>query len=148
MRIMKRVAALILAAAFVAAPAFGAPPELAGLLLAVMSRFPGRRAALRLKFLAEIDEIAPLLHVQALAVPEPETVGGGHAGDTELFRQGLTRLLARLAPGEPPPDLVYPAGNWLRNPHLYILADHPLKAAERALALKQARRAGGRLEQE
>ena len=50
-----------------------------------------------------------------------------------------------LKEGEPPPDLICDKGDWGKEPMVRILGPTPMAVAEKALALKNALQAGGRL---
>jgi hydroxymethylpyrimidine kinase/phosphomethylpyrimidine kinase len=124
-----------------AAPAFGAVPELAALLLTVMAHHPTRRAAIRVKCYPDIGRIAPLLHWRALEVPSSPPAPGAEPDAAPL--QAMAQALAPRTPTEPPPDILYFQGDKGKAAVMYILGENPVQAAERALALKQALRAAG-----
>jgi len=50
-----------------------------------------------------------------------------------------------LTPGEAPPDLICDQGAWGREALVHILGPTPMAVAEKALALKYALQAGGKL---
>ncbi len=54
-------------------------------------------------------------------------------------------VAAVLKPGAPPPDLIYDRGDWGKEPMIRILGPSPMAVAEKALALKNALQAAGRL---
>jgi len=54
-------------------------------------------------------------------------------------------VAAVLKPGEPPPDLIYDQGDWGREPLSYILGSDPQVVVEKAMALKNALSAAGKL---
>lgn len=126
-------------------PQFGASRHLAAIVLTAMARRPTLRAALNLKLLPGIRELAPLLHLtaasfdRALEPPEVKAREGG------TLAWGVASVLDALKPWEPPPDIIYDHGEVGKEPMLRILGETPLQVAEKALALKQALRAHGRM---
>jgi hydroxymethylpyrimidine/phosphomethylpyrimidine kinase len=50
-----------------------------------------------------------------------------------------------LKPGQPPPDLIVDQGGFGQEPMTLILGPTPMSVAEKALALKNALQAGGKL---
>ena len=50
-----------------------------------------------------------------------------------------------LKPNDPPPDLIYDRGEFGKEPMIRILGPTPMSVAEKALALKNALQAGGKL---
>ncbi len=125
-------------------PEFGASRHLASIVLTAMARRPQLRAALNLKLLPRIAELAPLLHLKtaffdrALEPPEVKAREGG------TLAWGVASVLDALEPWEPPPDIIYDHGEVGKEPMMRILGETPLQVAEKALALKQALLARGR----
>ncbi len=123
-----------------AAPAFGASRHIAAVILAALQTHPELRAAMNIRFLAEIDRLAPLLHLRTASFdPAPEPRETQEEGGAPAWGQPL-----RLKAGELPPDLIYHRGGWAREPMILILGESPMAVAEKALALKNALKATGK----
>jgi hydroxymethylpyrimidine/phosphomethylpyrimidine kinase len=116
-----------------APPAFGASRHIAAVILTAMTCDPELRSALNVKFFDGIDDLAPLLHLRAVAfdcgAAPPEAKGDG------VPAWGVASV---LKPGERPPDLIYDRGGLGREPMIRILGPTPMHVAEKALALKTA----------
>lgn len=125
-----------------APPAFGASQHIAAIILTAMETHPELRAAMNIKYLKGIEDLAPLLHLRVASFdrsqepPEVKTQEGG------TLAWGVASV---LTPGEPPPDLICDRGEWGKEPMIRILGTTPETVAEKALALKNALQAGGRL---
>jgi hydroxymethylpyrimidine/phosphomethylpyrimidine kinase len=125
-----------------APPAFGASRHIAGVILTAMTTHPDTRSAMNVKFFEGVDDLAPLLHLRAASFergaepPEIKTREGSN------LAWGVASV---LKPGEPPPDLIYDRGEWGKEPMIRILGPTPMSVAEKALALKNALQAAGRL---
>jgi hydroxymethylpyrimidine/phosphomethylpyrimidine kinase len=125
-----------------APPAFGASRELAAVILAVLENHPRLRAAMNIRYFEGLEEIAPLLSLTMLAMERAEESPKADNGAL----QGLTaKVAAALKPGEPPPDLLHDPGDWGREPRLYLLGTDPETVAAKAVALKNALSAAGKL---
>lgn len=125
-------------------PQFGASRHLAAIVLTAMARRPQLRAALNLKLIPGIAELAPLLHLKAASFDralEPPEI---KAREGSTLAWGVASVLDTLEPWEPPPDIIYDHGEVGKEPMLRILGETPMQVAEKALALKQALRAQGR----
>lgn len=126
-------------------PQFGASRHLAAIVLTATVRRPHLRAALNLKLIPGIAELAPLLHFKAASFDrtlEPPEV---KAREGSTLAWGVASVLDTLEPWEPPPDLIYDHGEVGKEPMLRILGETPMQVAEKALALKQALRIQGRV---
>lgn len=122
-----------------APPAFGASRRLAAVILAVQETQPLLKAAMNVRYFAGLEEIAPLLSLKAAPIVlSPENKG--REGDS--LAAGVA---AALKAGEPRPDLLYDRGDGGREPFLLILGPDPQTVAARALALKNALVAAGKL---
>jgi len=120
-------------------PAFGASRHLAGVILAALKTHPHLKAAMNLKYFASLEEITPLLSLKTAAIdPSPEIKGR----EEDRLAAGVAAV---LKPGEPPPDLIYDQGDWGREPLSYILGSDPQVVVEKAMALKNALSAAGKL---
>jgi hydroxymethylpyrimidine kinase/phosphomethylpyrimidine kinase len=121
-----------------AAPAFGASRHLTNVILTAMDTHPEWRSAMNIRYVAGIEELAPLLHLR-LAAREPQA---GEDREGEASGWAGTALLKR---GQPPPDLICHRGAWGREPMTLILGPDPMAVAEKALAIKNALQVGGKL---
>lgn len=125
-----------------APPAFGASRHIAAIILTAMATHPDQRCAMNVKFFEGIEALAPLLHLKVASfdrTQEPPEIKG-QEGSTLAW--GVASV---LAPGTPPPDLIFDRGDWGKEPMIRILGTNPMSVAEKALALKNALQAGGRL---
>jgi hydroxymethylpyrimidine kinase/phosphomethylpyrimidine kinase len=103
---------------------------------------PDLRSAMNVKFFEGLDDLAPLLHLRVAGFDrraEPPEVKAREGG---TLAWGVASV---LKPGEPPPDLIYDRGEFGKEPMIRILGPTPMAVAEKALALKNALLAGGRL---
>jgi predicted fused transcriptional regulator/phosphomethylpyrimidine kinase len=125
-----------------APPVFGTSRRLAAVILAVLENHPRLRAAMNIKVVAGLEEIAPLLAFKMLALGGP---GESLKGDSGEWEGLIAKVAAALKPGEPPPDLLHDPGDWGREPRLYILGTDPQTVAEKVVALKNALSAAGKL---
>lgn len=121
-----------------APPAFGASPQMNALLLAVIGTYPLLRSAMNIKHFPGLGEMAPLLALKVAPLPGPQEAAG--PGESLALR-----LAAVFQPGEPPPDLIQDPGDGGGEPMVYILGPDPQVVVEKALALKNAACAAGKL---
>ncbi len=121
-----------------AAPAFGASEQMTALLLAVIGTYPLLRSAMNIKYFPGLEEMAPLLALKVAPLPEPQKA----AGPGESL---ASRLAAVFRPGTPPPDLIHDPEDGGGEPMVYILGPAPQVVVEKALALKNAACAAGKL---
>jgi hydroxymethylpyrimidine/phosphomethylpyrimidine kinase len=126
-------------------PQFGASRHLAAIVLTATARRPELRAALNLRLVPGIEELAPLLHLKAASFDRGQEPPEVKAKEGGTLAWGVASVLDALEPWEPPPDIIYDRGEVGKEPMLRILGETPLQVVERALALKQALRAQGRL---
>jgi hydroxymethylpyrimidine kinase / phosphomethylpyrimidine kinase / thiamine-phosphate diphosphorylase len=125
-----------------APPAFGASRHISAVILTAMTTHPELRSAMNVKFFEGLDNLAPLLHLRVARFDrgaEPLEVKAREGG---TLAWGVASV---LKPGEPPPDLIYDRGEFGKEPMIRILGPTPMAVAEKALALKNALLAGGRL---
>lgn len=124
-----------------APPAFGASWDLAAVIFAVLEIHPHLRAAMNIRYFEGLEEIAPLLALNLAACARSREPQEGQGEE-----DGLAGVLAAaIKPGSPPPDLIHDSGDWGREPRLYILGTDPQSVAEKAVALKNALSAAGKL---
>jgi hydroxymethylpyrimidine/phosphomethylpyrimidine kinase len=125
-----------------APPAFGASRHISAVILTAMATHPDLRSAMNVKFFEGIDDLAPLLHLRVAGFDrgaEPPEVKDQEGG---TLAWGVASV---LKPGEPPPDLIYDRGEFGKEAMIRILGPTPMHVAEKALALKNALQAAGKL---
>ncbi len=124
------------------APAFGASRHIAAIILTAMATHPELRSAMNVKFFQGVDALAPLLHLRVAGFDRSAEPPGIKAREGSTLAWGVASV---LKPGDPPPDLIYDRGEFGKEPMIRILGPTPMSVAEKALALKYALLAGGRL---
>ena len=125
-----------------APPAFGASRHITAIILTAMATHPELRSAMNVKFFEGVDDLALLLHLRTASFDrgaEPPEVKAQEGG---TLAWGVASV---LKPGQPPPDLIYDRGEFGKEPMIRILGPTPMAVAEKALALKNALQAAGRL---
>jgi hydroxymethylpyrimidine kinase / phosphomethylpyrimidine kinase / thiamine-phosphate diphosphorylase len=125
-----------------APPAFGASRHISAVILTAMATHPELRSAMNVKFFEGVDDLALLLHLRTASfdrAAEPPEVKAREGG---TLAWGVATV---LKPGQPPPDLIYDRGEFGKEPMIRILGPTPMAVAEKALALRNALQAGGRL---
>ena len=94
---------------------------------------------MNVKFFEGLDDLAPLLHLRAAGFDrgaEPPEVKAREGG---TLAWGVASV---LKPGKPAPDIVYDKGDLGKEAMIRILGPSPMAVAEKALAIKNALRAG------
>jgi hydroxymethylpyrimidine kinase/phosphomethylpyrimidine kinase len=125
-----------------APPAFGASRHIASLILTALATHPELVSAMNIKYFDGVAELAPLLHLRAAAFDrsvEPPEVKAREGG---TLAWGVASVLKAA---ETPPDLIWDQGDWGKEPMIRILGTSPMQVAEKALALKNALSAAGKL---
>jgi hydroxymethylpyrimidine kinase/phosphomethylpyrimidine kinase len=125
-----------------APPAFGASRHIASVILTAMTTHPDLRSAMNVKFFEGLDDLAPLLHLRAAGFDRGAEPPEFKAREGGTLAWGVASVLKA---GEPPPDLIYDRGEFGKEPMIRILGPTPMSVAEKALALKNALLAAGRL---
>lgn len=128
-----------------APPAFGASRHIAAIILTAQKTRPQLRAAMNIRYVEGIEEIAPLLHLRLAAfdrAQEPPEVKGREGG---TLAWGVASIMEARQPWEAPPDLISDPGEVGKEPMLRLLGENPARVVEKALALKNALEAAGRL---
>jgi hydroxymethylpyrimidine/phosphomethylpyrimidine kinase len=123
-------------------PAFGASRHIAAVILTAMTTHQDLRSAMNVKFFEGLENLAPLLNWRVAAFDrgvEPPEIKAREGG---TLAWGVASVLKA---GEPPPDLIYDRGEWGKEPMIRLLGPTPMAVAEKALALKNALQAAGRL---
>jgi hydroxymethylpyrimidine kinase/phosphomethylpyrimidine kinase len=125
-----------------APPAFGASRHIASIILTAMTTHPGLRSAMNIKYFEGLEELALPLHLQVASFDrgaEPPEIKAREGG---TLAWGVASVLQA---GASPPDLIYDRGEVGKEPMVRILGPTPMRVAEKALALKNALSAAGRL---
>ncbi len=125
-----------------APPAFGASRHIAAVILTAMTTHPDLRSAMNLKFFEGLENLGPLLNWRVAAFDRGAEPPEIKAREGSTLAWGVASV---LKPGEPPPDLIYDRGEWGKEPMIRLLGPTPMSVAEKALALKNALAAAGRL---
>jgi hydroxymethylpyrimidine/phosphomethylpyrimidine kinase len=128
-----------------APPAFGASRHLAALILTAVERYPLLRAAMNIRYVEGIEDLAPLLHLRLASFERAQEPPAVKAREGGTLAWGVASVLQTLQPWEQPPDLIGDRGEVGKEPMLRILGESPMHVAEKALALKNALQAAGRL---
>ncbi len=116
-------------------PAFGASQHIAAVILTALKVFPSRRAAMNIRFLPEVERLAPLLHLNAVffdRAQEPPDIKAREGGS---LAWGVASV---LQPHEPPPDLICDRGDWGKEPMIRVLGTDPMEVVTKVLAINQA----------
>jgi hydroxymethylpyrimidine/phosphomethylpyrimidine kinase len=125
-----------------APPAFGASRHLAAVILTAMRTHPQLRSAMNVKYIEGLEELTPLLHLRLATFDRSREPAEIKAKEGGTLAWGVASVLKE---GESPPDLICDKGDWGKEPMIRILGPTPMAVAEKALALKNALQAGGRL---
>jgi hydroxymethylpyrimidine kinase/phosphomethylpyrimidine kinase len=123
-------------------PAFGASRHIAAVILTAMTTHPDLRSAMNVRFFEGLENLAPLLNWRVAAFDRSAEPPEIKAKEGSTLAWGVAAVLKA---GEPPPDLIYDRGEWGKEPMIRILGPTPMAVAEKALALKNALQAAGRL---
>jgi hydroxymethylpyrimidine/phosphomethylpyrimidine kinase len=125
-----------------APPAFGASRHIAAVILTAMGIHPDLRSAMNVKFFEGLDELATLLHLRVAGFERGAEPPEVKAREGSTLAWGVASV---LKPGEPAPDLIYDRGGVGKEAMIRILGPTPMHVAEKALALKNALLAAGKL---
>ncbi len=125
-----------------ASPEFGASRHIAAIILTAMQTHPELRSAMNVRLVEGVDGLAPLLHLRTASFDRSQEPLEVKAKEGSTLAWGVASVLQA---GEPAPDLIYDRGDWGKEPMLRILGPTPMAVAEKALALKNALQAAGRL---
>jgi hydroxymethylpyrimidine kinase/phosphomethylpyrimidine kinase len=128
-----------------APPAFGASRHIAALILTARARFPHLRAAMNIRYVEGIEDIAPLLHLGYASFDRAQEPPAVKAREGGTLAWGVATILENLQPWEQPPDLIGDRGEVGKEAMLRILGEDPMSVAEKALALKNALQAARKL---
>jgi hydroxymethylpyrimidine kinase/phosphomethylpyrimidine kinase len=122
--------------------AFGASRHIAAVILTAMTTHPELRSAMNIKYFEGLEDLAPLLNLRVASFDrqaEPPEIKAQEGG---TLAWGVASVLQA---GASPPDLIYDRGEVGKEPMIRILGPTPMSVAEKALALKNALSAAGRL---
>jgi hydroxymethylpyrimidine kinase/phosphomethylpyrimidine kinase len=125
--------------------AFGASRHIAALILTASKRFPHLRAAMNIRYVEGIEDIAPMLHLRYASFDRAQEPAEVKAREGGTLAWGVAQVLDNLQPWEQPPDLIGDKGEVGKEAMLRILGEDPMSVAEKALALKNALQAAGKL---
>jgi hydroxymethylpyrimidine kinase / phosphomethylpyrimidine kinase / thiamine-phosphate diphosphorylase len=128
-----------------APPAFGASRHMAAVILAARERYPHLRSAMNIKYVEGIEALAPMLHLRYASFHRDQEPTAVKAQEGGTLAWGVAKVLEKLPPWEQPPDLIGDRGEVGKEAMLRILGETPMSVAEKALALKNALQAGGKL---
>jgi hydroxymethylpyrimidine/phosphomethylpyrimidine kinase len=126
-------------------PAFGASRHMAAVILAARERYPHLRAAMNIRYVEGIEALAPLLHLRYASFHRDQEPQETKAREGGTLAWGVAKVLEKVPPWEQPPDLIGDRGELGKEAMLRILGENPMSVAEKALALKNALQAGGKL---
>ena len=126
-------------------PAFGASRHIAALILTALKTHPHLRAAMNIRYVEGIEDLAPLLHLRLASFDRDQEPPEVKAKEGGTLAWGVAQVMQALKPGEQPPDLIGDRGEVGKEAMLRILGENPMRVAEKALALKNALQAGGKL---
>jgi hydroxymethylpyrimidine kinase/phosphomethylpyrimidine kinase len=126
-------------------PAFGASRHIAALILTASNRYPHLRAGMNIRFVEGIEDIAPLLHMRYSSFDRAQEPPAVKAREGGTLAWGVASILDNLQPWEQLPDLIGDRGEVGKEAMLRILGEDPMSVAEKALALKNALQAAGKL---
>ncbi len=128
-----------------APPAFGASRHIAALILTAQKTRPVLRAAMNIRYVEGIDQIAALLHLRLARFDRAQEPPEVKAREGGTLAWGVASVMEALQPWEQPPDLIGDPGEVGKEAMLRILGENPGRVVEKALALKNALMAAGRL---
>lgn len=125
-----------------AAPAFGASRHVAAVILTALVTHPELRSAMNIKYVADIEVLAPLLHLRVASCDRADEPAAVESQEGGTLAWGVASVLKA---GKPAPDIIYDKGDLGKEAMLRILGPSPMAVAEKALAIKHALQAGGKL---
>jgi hydroxymethylpyrimidine kinase/phosphomethylpyrimidine kinase len=128
-----------------APPAFGASRHIAAVIFTARERFPNLRAAMNIRYVEGIADIAPMLHLRYASFDRSQEPAEVKAREGGTLAWGVASVLDNLQSWEQPPDLIGDQGEMGKEAMLRILGEDPMRVAEKALALKNALQAAGKL---
>ncbi|MGQ9687904.1 MAG: bifunctional hydroxymethylpyrimidine kinase/phosphomethylpyrimidine kinase [Desulfobaccales bacterium] len=128
-----------------AAPAFGASRHIAAVILTAQRYRPQIRAAMNIRLVEGIEELAPLLHLRLAFFERSQEPPEVKAREGGTLAWGVASVMQLLQPWEPAPDLIGDRGEVGKEPMLRLLGENPARVVEKALALKNALLTPGRL---
>ena len=126
-------------------PTFGASRHIAALILAASGSHPHLRAAMNIRYVEGIKDLAPLLNLRLASFRRDQEPPEVKAREGGTLAWGVAKVMQALKPGEQPPDLIGDRGEVGKEAMLRILGENPMSVVEKALALKNALQAGGKL---
>ena len=128
-----------------APPAFGGSRHIAAVILTAAERFPHLRSAMNIRYVEGIEDMAPTLHLHYASFDRAQEPAEVKAREGGTLAWGVASVLDNLPSWQQPPDLVGDRGEVGKESMLRILGEDPMRVAEKALALKNALQAAGKL---
>jgi hydroxymethylpyrimidine kinase/phosphomethylpyrimidine kinase len=128
-----------------APPVFGASRHIAAVILTAAERFPHLRAAMNIRYVEGIEDMAPILHLRYASFDRAREPAEVKAREGGTLAWGVASVLDNLQSWEQPPDLIGDKGEVGKEAMIRILGEDPMNVAEKALALKNALQAAGKL---
>ena len=125
-------------------PTFGASRHIAALILTALKTQPHLRAAMNIRYVEGIEDLAPLLNLRLSSFDRDQEPPEIKAKEGGTLAWGVAQVMQALKPGEQPPDLIGDRGEVGKEAMLRILGENPMSVAEKALALKNALQAAGK----
>jgi hydroxymethylpyrimidine kinase/phosphomethylpyrimidine kinase len=126
-------------------PAFGASRHIATLILTARQSHPHLRAAMNIRYVEGIEDVAPLLNLRLASFERAQEPPEIKAREGGTLAWGVASVLQDLKTWEQPPDLIGDRGEMGKEAMLRILGESPMNVAEKALALKNALQVAGKL---
>ncbi len=123
-------------------PAFGASRHVAAIILTALATHPELRSAMNIRYVEGIEDLAPLLHLHVASFDRAQEPADGQSREGGTLAWGVASVLEA---GRPAPDIIYDRGEVGKEAMIRILGPSPMAVAEKALAIKQALQAGGKL---
>ncbi len=121
-----------------APPAYGASSHIAAVILTAQKTHPRLRAAMNIRYVEGIENLAPLLHLRLASFDRAQEPPEVKAREGGTLTWGVASVMQALKPWEQPPDLIGDRGEVGKEPMLRLLGENPMQVAEKALALKNA----------
>ena len=100
---------------------------------------------MNIRYVEGIEALAPLLHLRLASFDRDQEPPEIKAKEGGTLAWGVAQGDASLKAREQPPDLIGDRGEVGKEAMLRILGENPMRVAEKALALKNALQAGGKL---
>ncbi len=120
-------------------PAFGASRHLAAVILTAHAIFPQIRAAMNIRYLESLTELAPLFHLKVAHFDRSQEPPEIKAREGSTLAWGVASVLQQA---DSPPDIISDRGEWGKEPMSRVLGKDPHEVVTKVLAIQQALRLG------